>query len=818
MSDKTEKLKFTDEETLDGAIETTEETPENPTKKRKQKYIIDDDPPPDGNLPLVDPAAEHEAGGETLEADASEVETEPGEHDAEGAEEPDDAEIDEPDEPAESKLYERESSLQFDKDIPEKQTPAPVKKRQRTIYVADAPADQPRPASVTDVTPAAEHESGGASDAVVAESEVDVTDPAPTVEAETSDEDNDDSEDKSDVDKTESDTDPAEAAASTALAAAPVIAPAVLPAGKLIKPKKPVKTASKLKFPREEKPATKEEKAKFKKELRAAKLDDKIGGLEYKTDLNAYKRDKAKAEQPTKKVKVKERVFDEKTGKAKTKLRFEEKPVSFNEAKWNIPKKKSLPRKGAAALTSAGVTKLHSKVYQVEGENVGTQTAHRAELVGESAARGGKKLIHTTYRHVKNTPYRQASKFETKTLKSRVKLDYQKAVRDNPKLKSNPLSRFMQKRKIKKQYADALRKSKKTGEAIKKTGSVVTKAAQAVTKVIRGNPVFLLKLGLLLIIVFAIMSLFTMCLSIFSNSTGMMGAAAYLATEENIEKAELAYTEWETDLRLEIANAETTHNGYDEYRYSIDNIGHSPIALVAFLTAVYQEFEYSAAESVLQGIFDRQYTLEFNPSMEIRIRIVTRTGTDADGEPYEYDEEEEYEWHILTVTLTSVPFTGILESLMDDDQKEHYGILMQTQGARQYGGSPFDIVNWIPFVSSHYGYRVHPITGVKDLHRGIDLSLPEGTEIRAGITGTVTAAAFDSVFGNYIVIKSADGVEMKYAHCATLLFTAGQTVEKGDVIATVGNTGTSTAAHLHMEILKDGIYLNPIYFVETFYF
>ena len=56
----------------------------------------------------------------------------------------------------------------------------------------------------------------------------------------------------------------------------------------------------------------------------------------------------------------------------------------------------------------------------------------------------------------------------------------------------------------------------------------------------------------------------------------------------------------------------------------------------------------------------------------------------------------------------------------------------------------------------------------------IDLALPEGTEIHAGITGTVTTAAFDSVYGNYIVIKSADGIEMKYAHCATLLFTAGQ--------------------------------------------
>jgi hypothetical protein len=389
--------------------------------------------------------------------------------------------------------------------------------------------------------------------------------------------------------------------------------------------------------------------------------------------------------------------------------------------------------------------------------------------------------------------------------------------------KSNPVSRFMQKRKIKKNYADAPRKAKKSGETLKKTGSVVTKATQAVTKLIRRNPVFLLKLGLLLLLAFSIMSLFTMCMSIFSGSGGfMMGAVSYVAEDAEIEKAELNYTEWETDLRIEIRNAETTHSGYDEYRYNVGSIGHDPHVLMSFLTAVYGEFEYAAIESVLRGIFDAQYTLAFVPEVEIRTRIVTKTGTgtDDDGNEYEYtyEEEEQYEWHILNVNLTSVPFTSVITPLMDDEQTEHYQILANTLGARQIGGSPFDMMNWLPFVSSNYGYRVHPITGVKDLHRGIDIGLPEGTEIHAGITGTVTVSAYDSGYGNYIVIKNADGIEMKYAHCHTLYYTVGQPVEKGDVIATVGNTGSSTGAHLHMEILKNGVYLNPIFYVDTFYY
>jgi len=823
MSEKSDKLKFTDEEVNPEAAKEAEAKPPvrilEPDPDSLIGYIYADKPLE--NDLIRHPAADHEGGGETPDADASEVEAADTDVNA-------DIEAEAPDETADSKLYERDSSLKFTRDrpvAPEKPKDAPVKKRQRVFGVTDdhSTHDNLINKPVIPEEPA-EHDGGETVDAVTVETDANAENPA-DVEADEPDE-ADDGADKPDA---PAEPDTAETVlTNTALAAAvtvvaPVVAPAVLPAARLIKPKKPVKSASKLKFTKEEKPVTKEDKAKyrerrakFKEEKRAAKQDDKIDGLEYKTDLNAYKRDKAKAKQPTKRVKVKERVFDEKTGKAKTKLRFEEKPVAFGEAKWNLPKKQSLPVKGAVALTSMGVTKLHQKVHQVEGENVGTQMAHKMELVGESAAHGGKKLIHTTYRHVKNTPFRQAAKFETKTIKSRMKLDYQKAVRDNPKLKSNPLSRFMQKRKIKKQYAAALRKSKKTGEAVKKTGSVVTKVTQAVTKVIRRNPIFLLKIGLILLILFAIMSLFTMCMSIFTKTSGVMGAASYLATEENIEQAALAYTEWETDLRLEILNAETTYSGYDEYIYNVDGIGHSPIALMAFLTAVYHEFEYADIKSVLRGIFDRQYTLEFVPDMEIRQRY-EQVGSDPDtGDPI-YDWVD-YEWHILNVNLTTVPFTGILESLMDDDQKEHYGILIQTQGARQYGGSPFDIVNWIPFVSSHYGYRVHPITGVKDLHRGIDLAMPEGTEIRAGITGTVTTATFDSGYGNYIVIKNADGVEMKYAHCHTLFFSAGQTVEKGDVIATVGNTGSSTGAHLHMEILKDGVYLNPIFFVETFYF
>lgn len=597
-------------------------------------------------------------------------------------------------------------------------------------------------------------------------------------------------------------------------AAAPVADPAGTPAADHANPTPT--PAGKLKF-------TKEEKREAREKVKTEKLDRKAGKTEVKADKYGRKRDKYHDKKPTRDKRVKERYFDEKSGKAKTRLRFEKEAVPINQAKWNMPKKKSIPRKAVGGAATAGVNKLHSKVYEVEHENVGTQAGHQAELLGESAVRGGKKATHSAYRFVRNTQYRREAKFEVKSIKARSKLEYQKALRDNPKLRSNPISRMWQKRSIKKQYADALKTAKKSGKTTKKAASAVSKAGAAVVKFVRKNPILLLKAGILLLIIMMLIALLSMCATLFSGGSGIIGGAAYAAEDADIEQAELSYTEWETDLLLEALNAETSHGGYDEYRYNVGSVGHNPLELMAFLTAVYEDFTYSGVESVLQDIFNEQYQLSFVPEIEIRTRTETRTDTYTDpetGDTYTdtYDVIVEYEWHILNVTLTSRSLSSVINPRMNAEQLEHYYILVQSRGARQFAGNPFDI-DVLPYVSSYYGYRVHPITGVKDLHRGLDIAMPEGTEIRAGLDGKVTAAAFDSGFGNYVVIKTtmSDGsvVETKYAHCHTLLVTSGQTVSAGDVIATVGSTGSSTGAHLHMEVTKDGVYMNPIYYAVT---
>jgi len=205
---------------------------------------------------------------------------------------------------------------------------------------------------------------------------------------------------------------------------------------------------------------------------------------------------------------------------------------------------------------------------------------------------------------------------------------------------------------------------------------------------------------------------------------------------------------------------------------------------------------------VLREIFAEQYTLTTREITE------TRETTDEDGETVTE------EISVLEITLTVRPLADVLTSRMAGEQLDRYNLLVITKGNRQYVKSPFD-VNWLPYVTSYYGYRVHPIDGTKDYHTGADIALPEGTDILAAQTGTVTFADNNGGYGLMVVIDGGDGLVTKYAHCSVLLVNAGQTVQAGDVIARIGSTGTSTGPHLHFEVLKNGQYLNPLYFSLT---
>ena len=112
-------------------------------------------------------------------------------------------------------------------------------------------------------------------------------------------------------------------------------------------------------------------------------------------------------------------------------------------------------------------------------------------------------------------------------------------------------------------------------------------------------------------------------------------------------------------------------------------------------------------------------------------------------------------------------------------------------------------------VTSDYGTRVSPMSGASSNHKGIDIGASAGADIIAAADGTVTAASYSSVAGNYVMIDHGGGLYTVYMHASSLLVSPGQTVSAGDVIAKVGSTGISTGSHLHFGVSLNGSYVSP---------
>lgn len=119
------------------------------------------------------------------------------------------------------------------------------------------------------------------------------------------------------------------------------------------------------------------------------------------------------------------------------------------------------------------------------------------------------------------------------------------------------------------------------------------------------------------------------------------------------------------------------------------------------------------------------------------------------------------------------------------------------------------------WLSSAFGWREHPVDGGEKFHNGIDMAVNDGTAVRAFASGTVDYIGESPIYGLYTQIKHDNGVTTFYCHCSTLLVQQGQKVTAGDEIAESGETGNALGPHLHFEIKKDGVLLNPIYYVDA---
>ena len=114
------------------------------------------------------------------------------------------------------------------------------------------------------------------------------------------------------------------------------------------------------------------------------------------------------------------------------------------------------------------------------------------------------------------------------------------------------------------------------------------------------------------------------------------------------------------------------------------------------------------------------------------------------------------------------------------------------------------------YISSGYGYRIHPITNVKSFHGGIDIPAPQDTDVLATDDGIVSFSGYQNGYGNVVKIKHFDGKTTVYAHNNSNVVKKGDIVKQGDIISKVGTTGNSTGNHVHFEIIVNEKNINPI--------
>ena len=421
-----------------------------------------------------------------------------------------------------------------------------------------------------------------------------------------------------------------------------------------------------------------------------------------KAEKAADKLEKAQEKIPKKKNLVTERTVDAKTGNAKVRLYFEESDKPKPSSKLSR-KLKTIPERELLA-------QIHKEIRESEQDNVGVEAAHKTEEGVEFVANKAQSGYHSH----KLKPYRKLAKAEKQTGQAEVNYLYKKSLRDNPKATTNPISRWQQKRAIKKEYMGTRsgKGAKTTQRTVQNTKKVTGKVAGATEKiskfVVKNHKAILIILGIGVVLML-LMGVISSCSLMLEGGLQSIVGTSYTSEDEDIIAVDNDYAELEKELQREIDNIEREYPGYDEYQYHLDEIGHNPFTLASYLTAKLQVYTKSQVQAELKALFDEQYTLTIHEEVEVRYRTETRTDTwtDSDGDTHSdtYTVEVPYDYYILHVTLKNKDISVIAPNNLTAEQYEMFGVYMETQGNKPY---LFDGNIYAPSGGEYTDYDIPP--------------------------------------------------------------------------------------------------------------
>ena len=366
---------------------------------------------------------------------------------------------------------------------------------------------------------------------------------------------------------------------------------------------------------------------------------------------------------------------------AASKLRMEKQGRKVEKAKEKLakqkPPKKPGPVKRAGRVASGSAHGfVHGKIFEVEQENVGTEGAHRSELVGESVLRHGSRFVK---RKIREHPARAVQKAEARYVKRTADYHFHTAAQEHPELSKNFFAQYWQKQRNRKQYQKRAKEAAKQGaKAAGKTAAATEKLAVKAAGFVKRHPAGSVIALACILLVFLVQSCSSSLVTIGNAGAGALGATTYPSEDGDMLGAEAAYTGLEAELKNYLDTYESTHD-YDEYHFDLDGIEHDPYVLISILSALHEgQWTLSQAAGTLQTLFDRQYILTEEVVVEVRYRTETRT----DSEGNDYEVEIPYNYSICYVTLENKNLSHLPVYFMSEEQMSRYAIYMSTVGNR----------------------------------------------------------------------------------------------------------------------------------------
>jgi len=378
-----------------------------------------------------------------------------------------------------------------------------------------------------------------------------------------------------------------------------------------------------------------------------------------------------------------------------SKIRMEKRSRQLDKAKEKLSKQKPLKKPGPIkkAGRAAGGTiheYVHGKIYEVEHENVGTESAHHTELIGEAALRSTSRYVK---KQIREHPAKAVQKAESRHIKATADYQYRATVEAHPEMqKSGAVSRYIQKQKLKRQYA------KKAQEAAKKAASTAEKTATSTEKLtvrtvsfVKQHPAGVLLFLACFLLLLLMQSCMSSMVSIGNGVVGAIGASTYAAEDADLLGAEAAYCALENELQDYLDSYESTHD-YDEYHFDLDDIEHDPYVLLSIISALHEGvWTVDEVQGTLQTFFKQQYILTETVVTERRYRLETDTWTDDEGNTHTNTHRVYYDYNICTVTLENFNLSHLPIYMMGEDQLSRYALYMATLGNRPdlFPSSPY---------------------------------------------------------------------------------------------------------------------------------